>query len=282
VLSNLNTDISNVEEVRNILDPLLFAIKENDYRNIIDIVLSNIDKNIGEVENIKNILVSLLFAVKENDEYSFYTTLLESISDYEIDLLENVLKICKHNPQRAEDIYDSFSTNQLQSKNQLLNSIYDVLDVSHDLEIVIFGSWYGSILIPGLADRARRISCVDLDEGVLKVSKNQMYYHLTNVDYVQADVFDKSLSRYEDTDLIINTSCEHMLPMKEWPFWNEVNNNAIFALQSNNMYGIEGHINCVESIEEFKEQMPANFEIIREHELEEERGTRFTLVGCIN
>ena len=279
VLSNISKDTS---EIQNILDPLLFAVKENDYKNIVDIVLSNLNADINNIEDVKNILVSLLFAVKEHDEYSFYTTLMNSISNYELNLLENVLKICKHYPLRQKDIFDSFSTNQLQSKNQLLDRISDFLNISNDLEIVIFGSWYGSILIPRLARNAKRISCLDLDESVLKVSKNHMFCHLTNIDYVQTDVFKKSLSRYKDTDLIINTSCEHMPPMKEWPFWNEVKNNTFFALQSNNMYGIEGHTNCVDSIKEFKEQMPSNFKILAENQLEEERGTRFTIVGKIS
>ena len=274
-LENDNIDLTHAYAI-------MTAIKENDYRNIVDIVLSNLNADISNVKEVQNILDPLLFAIKENDEQRFYTTLLNSTSNYNLNLLGNVLAACRNNPKLANNILDSFSDNQLNAKNQLLGSVSQFLQKSRELEVIIFGSWYGSILIPRLKEYAKRISCIDLDEQVLKIAKNHLFQNLSNIEHMQADVFEKCLSRYKDTDLIINTSCEHMLPMQDWPFWNEVNKHAIFALQSNNMYGIEGHINCVDSIEEFKKQMPGNFNVLNENEMEEERGTRFTLVGCIN
>ena len=54
-----------------------------------------------------------------------------------------------------------------------------------------------------------------------------------------------------------------------------------FALTSNNMYDIEGHINCVSSIQEFKDQLPNNSTILVEDEIKDTRGTRYMLVGRI-
>ena len=48
---------------------------------------------------------------------------------------------------------------------------------------------------------------------------------------------------------------------------------------SNNMYDIEGHINCVSSIEEFKWQLPDNAKVIKEDRIVDDRGTRFILIG---
>ena len=274
-LENDDIDLTHVYAI-------VTAIKENDYRNIIDIVLTNLNADISNVKEVQNILDALLFAIKENDEQRFYTTLLDSTSDYNLNLLGNVLAACRHNPESANSILDSFSDNQLGAKNQLISIVSKFIETAQDLEIVIFGSWYGSVLIPRLAEYADRITCIDLDENVLKISKNNLFQNFSNIEYIQADVFEKCLSRYKDTTLIINTSCEHMLPMKDWPFWNKINADSYFAFQSNNMYGIEGHINCVNSIEEFKEQMPGNFKILEENHFEEERGTRFTLVGKIS
>jgi len=75
--------------------------------------------------------------------------------------------------------------------------------------------------------------------------------------------------------LIINTSCEHMRPIKQL----NLNTKAYFAYTSNNMYDIEGHINCVSSIEEFKRQLPDNAKVMIEDKIEDDRGTRFILVG---
>jgi len=273
-LENDNIDLTHAYAI-------MTAIKENDYRNIVNIVLSNLNADINNVKQVQNILDPLLFAIKENDEHRFYTTLLDSTTDYNLNLLGNVLAACRNNPKLANNILDSFSDNQLNAKNQLLASVSKFLQTSQGLEVIIFGSWYGSILIPRLKEYAKRISCIDLDEQVLKIAKNRLFPNVNNVDYIVSDVFAKDRERYWNADLIINTSCEHMAPMKEWPFWKNID-NTIFALQSNNMYGIEGHINCVESIEEFKKQMPSNFDVLNENEMEEERGTRFTLVGKIS
>jgi hypothetical protein len=47
------------------------------------------------------------------------------------------------------------------------------------------------------------------------------------------------------------------------------------------MEGIEGHINCVQSIQEFKQQLPSHFEVLVNGENIDDRGTRYTLVGRI-
>ena len=62
------------------------------------------------------------------------------------------------------------------------------------------------------------------------------------------------------------------------PWWNRCS-PAHFAFQSNNMYDIEGHTNCVSSIEEFKYQLRDNAKVLIEDKIRDERGTRFTLIG---
>ena len=41
------------------------------------------------------------------------------------------------------------------------------------------------------------------------------------------------------------------------------------------MYDIEAHINCVSSIEEFKEQLPDNAKVLSEDKIRDEKSTRF-------
>ena len=47
------------------------------------------------------------------------------------------------------------------------------------------------------------------------------------------------------------------------------------------MFNIDTHINCVNNIDEFKTQLPKNTEVLVEDEINDERGTRFTLIGKI-
>ena len=60
---------------------------------------------------------------------------------------------------------------------------------------------------------------------------------------------------YDMLNLIINTSCEHMKPMKELKALHD--SNASF-FTSNNMFDIQGHVNCVNDNKEFKNQLPEN------------------------
>jgi len=197
----------------------------------------------------------------------------------DFDLLYKVLTATKDFEHLKSDILDSFSNNQLKSKSRVLQLVEENNFVNTDSEVIIFGSWYGSILIPGLCDKVKRISCIDIDEQVLKIAKNRLFPDVKNIDFISGNVFDLDLKRYHDTDLFINTSCEHMHPMNTWTYWPE---NTNFVFTSNNMYDIEGHVNCVDSMTDFKSQLPANATVLSEDEISDERGTRFLVAGRIS
>jgi len=190
----------------------------------------------------------------------------------DIKLLQNIMEEVREN----KDLLDSFSPNQFKSKLTLINHVRDLNILNKDSEIVIFGCWYGSILIPSFYNEVKRITAIDLDPKVISKAKYKIFKDY-NVDFISKDVFDwaPDSSRIKKTDLIINTSCEHMPSMKEL----NLETKAYFAYTSNNMYDIEGHINCVSSIEEFKHQLPVNAKVMIEDKIIDERGTRFLLIG---
>ena len=198
----------------------------------------------------------------------------------DLDLFKNVLREIKNS--NRTDILDSFSDNQFKSKTQLLKMVNECDILDKDSQVSIFGSWYGSLLVPFLAHRVNKIIMLDLDDEVIRTGKNRFFSNYENVSWSTGDVFSKWRDDFVYTSLFINTSCEHMQPMKKWQHWNKVYKPCYFAFQSNNMYHINTHTNCVNSIQEFKAQMPKNFQILQEHELQEDRGIRFTLVGKIN
>ena len=185
-----------------------------------------------------------------------------------------------------KDLLDSFSPNQFLSKMNLINHVKSLNFLNKDSEIVIFGSWYGSILIPAFYDEVKKITCIDMDSKVISRAKYELFKDY-NVDFITGDVFEFR-DQYKNADLFINTSCEHMKPMREWgpapeyknPWWDRVS-PAYFAFQSNAMFDIPTHINCVNNIEEFKKQLPDRAEVLIEDEIPDERGTRFTLIGKI-
>ena len=208
------------------------------------------------------------------------------------DLDKNRLRQLRH-----KDILDSFSPNQFLSKMNLINHVKSLNILDKESEIVIFGSWYGSILVPAFYDDVKLITAIDSDRKVILKSK-EMFKDYSKVDFIEGDVFDKRIwHRFKEDDdwdlfkrcnLFINTSCEHLKSMKDWgpspeyktPWWKRFENTH-FAFQSNAMFDIPTHSNCVNNIEEFKKQLPDNAKVLIEDEIPDERGTRFTLIGKI-
>jgi hypothetical protein len=220
-----------------------------------------------------------------------------SLNNKNVDLmlLYNILTVIKEYPEISDNLLDSFSDNQIASKGALLKAVENFDILNSNSTVVIWGSWYGSILIPLLTNKVKKIVCIDLDNETLQIAKNRLFNNYKNIEYICDDVFKTYRTVYLDTNLIINTSCEHMLPMKEWQWFDsgaiehdsvklkwktpKLSNNCHFAFQSNNMHGIEGHVNCVNSLEEFKDQLPERAEVMYEEEINDTRGTRYMLIG---
>jgi len=194
--------------------------------------------------------------------------------DVDLQLFKNVMAESRHN----NDLLDSYSPNQFKSKENLITHINNLGILDDKSEIVILGGWYGSILLPAFKF-VKRISLIDNDDNVISIAKKRLFEHYENVDFITSDVFDiNRKGRIENANLIINTSCEHMKSMKEL----NINSNAFFAFQSNDMFNIPTHINCVKDIEEFENQMPFNSRIIKRDMVKDDRGTRFTIIGRYN
>lgn len=199
----------------------------------------------------------------------------------DLDFFRKILREIKYDKFRYFDIIDSFSANQFLSKTRLINLINKTNILNNTSIVTVFGCWYGSLLIPLLSPKVQTIFAIDVDDAAIRVGKTQLFKNISNVTWVCGDVFKKYHESYKETDLFINTSCEHMPAMKKWPWWSEVKNNAHFAFQSNDMNKILDHINCVNSLNKFKNQMPLNSKILEEDELVDDRGKRFTIIGKI-
>lgn len=195
----------------------------------------------------------------------------------DIDLFKSVLTVVKNNNRM--DIIDSFSNNQFKSKLELIHLIQEAEILNNLTNVTIWGCWYGSLLVPLLAPIVNNVIMIDRDDEVIRIGKNKLFQNYENVSWSTGDIFEKWRGDLPDTDLVINTSCEHMKPMNEWPNWGKMKNNLYFAFQTNNMFDIEDHINCVNTINEFKAQIPKNAEIFTESEIQDERGIRFSIVG---
>jgi hypothetical protein len=225
----------------------------------------------------------------KRDELVYIKNILKASNTNQINfsLLDNVFNVLEHEPDRKDDLFDSFSRNQYNAKNGLINHLDEFNLLNKDTEVIIWGCWYGSVLIPLLHDKVKKIICIDADEHAITIGDNRLFPTYDKVTWITADIFKDYRDMYDTADIFINTSCEHMLSMKEWgppliykrPWWDRVKPTAHFAFTSNDMFDIEGHINCVNTIEEFKLQLPDSAEVLKEDSLVDERGTRFMLIG---
>ena len=215
---------------------------------------------------------------------------MSSIIDFknntiDIDYLGKIMSQASRFPERINDIFESMSYNQFLSKRELIDTLDNSGIVDENLNVIIIGSWYGTILVPILAPRVKSVSLYDIDKTTIHIARQ--LYDYKNIEYICKDPTKVSFERFKKPDtLIINTSCEHMESMKELCHTQKIsvkkrNHKIYLACQSNDMFYIDQHINCVNNMEEFENQFPWNFQILYKKEIKEERGTRFCIFGYL-
>ena len=204
-------------------------------------------------------------------------------------------------------IKDSVSEFEIDSKSVLIKGLETLGILKPDSTVVIWGCWYGSILIPYLSNRVGRVIGIDKDDEVIRFAKNKLFSDVDNVELITDDIFSKYRDFYLKTDLIINTACEYMQPVKNWNWFKhgaleqdidypsgtsdrdsskkrvfnspKLSSNCHFAFQSSDKLGIDGRTYSVFSIDEFKEQLPSRAEIMFEDVSTDSYGKTFTLIG---
>jgi hypothetical protein len=201
-------------------------------------------------------------------------------------------------------IHDAMSRSQVRSKIWLINELDKVrLQLSNTTyyNVLVMAGWFGQLR--SIYDRKltyRKMRFLDLDKSACETS--DYIFNLSDLENykvkaVCADISQLNLhkngyewevenfkegSKYKEKflpDLIINTSAEHMT--EEWynqVRFKEMESNPIVAIQSNNMFDGEGHINCVHSIDHMKKKFPMT-EILFEGELQLKGYKRVMLIG---
>ena len=166
--------------------------------------------------------------------------------------------IMRNYPHRAGDFVESFLSNQVNCKIWLMEELVKVLERKKDhlniTRVTVLGSWYGNIIVPLLVDNIpslKEIDLIDMDEDALIISRKFLSGYDVKINYMHEDLnFHEFDEHY--TNIVINTSCEHMFPMDSISFAND--KDVIYVLQSNDMTSVREHVNCVDSAEELAEQ----------------------------
>ena len=184
----------------------------------------------------------------------------------------------KQRPWQFKRLTNSSTTSQLQGKLWLINELQK-LDLKFT-KVCLIGGWFAQFITPLIFDNFKVdiIHNYDIDEDAQKISYkfNRRYKEKGKYKAIRTNTLIHPLK--EEYDIIINTSCEHMYPMKKF---RELNPNlkSWFVLQSTNEDKFDDHINCVNNTKELVEQGKLK-QVLYEGQLTLDNGmTRFMVIG---
>lgn len=147
---------------------------------------------------------------------------------------------------------DAFWNGQIKSKEWLLNQL--IPHIENPASIEIHGGWVGvlaSMLFQDKRYNIEKMISVDIDPTCQPIAEemNRIEHSTGIFQSVTGDM----CNRYPVANTIINTSCEHV-SQDQYNIWlNNMANNQLLVLQSNN-YDIPEHVRICSDINEFLHQ----------------------------
>jgi hypothetical protein len=190
-----------------------------------------------------------------------------------------VRQIKKIDSQHIPAIVSSLSQGQIESKLWLYSVLKDVLP-QDKYDFHFAGGWTGLTALVGLwlfPELFKNCESFDIDPRCADVAKflNEPYswnglFSATTLDLKQFSY------QPQKPQILVNTICEH-IDFANW--YQQVPAGQFLVLQSNNLKGAEGHISCVDSLQEFMGMAPLK-DLLFAGELELFDYTRFMLIGA--
>lgn len=166
-----------------------------------------------------------------------------------------MLDFCIRKNYDVAQIIRSISPNQLECKSWLVDELQN-LPVGFK-NVQLFGGWNGYPLIDMLLQNfdIKFILNIDMDKQAKKICYGYRYHfqHEKIVDVQNDDVLNIT-GDFPNVDLVINTSAEHMPDLPILIKNKQYRQKCIFVLQSNNMFHLDEHTNCVNSVDELEEK----------------------------
>ena len=177
---------------------------------------------------------------------------------------------------------DAFWSGQLNSKEWLIDALELAVHPTVDcvmpkpFSIDIHGGWVG--VLSSMLSQSRipvaTIRSIDIDPTCESIAT--MMNKKEEIQGRFRAVTSDMCTIRSDSDIIINTSCEH-ITQDQYDLWKSgVPYNSLLVLQSNN-YNIPEHIRIANSLEEFKQQCDIN--ILWAGELELPLYKRWMIIG---
>jgi len=216
----------------------------------------------------------------------FYRDIIEGLaihsgSAFQSDVLATISR------HQERDLGAAFNKNQMASKLWLRDSLLEALGPAY-ANVTILGGWFGVLAAVLLHDSRFSIGCVrcvDIDPRCESIARSVNSTHVRIGRFVArtADMLDldygpaiASPADPRSTDLVINTSCEHLPDFGRW--WQRIPAGQQVVLQSNDYFACSQHVNCVRDLAAFRAQAPMS-RLIFAGERRMKRYTRFMLIG---
>lgn len=177
-----------------------------------------------------------------------------------------------NNPMRT---MEAFWSGQLKSKEWLILHLSNFIHQESDIEI--HGGWVGVLASMIFQSNLpiKNIISVDIDPLCKHVSEEMNRIEHTQGKF-KAEISDM-IYRHPRTDIVINTSAEHITQAQHDIWLSNMLDNQIIVLQSND-YAIDEHIRIAKNLDDFTEQAKLS-KIIFKGELELPMYKRFMIIG---
>ena len=171
---------------------------------------------------------------------------------------------------------DCFWKGQLGSKEWLVHELRNRCHMSNP-KILICGGWMGvlaSILFENWP--VGHITNIDIDEACRMPSVQINKRNIDKYDFECVNMLE--FEHYDEYNVIINTSAEHLTQSDYMKWLHRVPDDALLVIQSNNAYQYEDHVNCCRDLDEFNKMCGlAEIKYIGEQEFVEYN--RFMAIG---
>lgn len=184
----------------------------------------------------------------------------------------------RRHPEKINEFVKSVSPKQIWCKKWLVDQL---TEIPHDFKnIHLYGGWFGYPLIDMLNKQYNINSLTNIDCDKFATSVCYNFKNYFNHHFVKTSTRDLVTTGgiFKDIDLVINTSSEHMPDLPKLINNKSYNKSCVFALQSNNMFDIDDHTNCVNSKEELIEKSGLN-KILYSGTQNMETYSRFMVIG---
>ena len=174
---------------------------------------------------------------------------------------------------RIRDVGNGLAESHWKGKQWLVDELSEFL---YNEDVHIAAGWLG---LTGYLLRKEfpniKITSSDIDPGCKIMGK----FLFDNIEFKTLDtVLDVNLIK--DCQVYINTSIEHIKQEYVDLIFSSLNKGTIFAIQSNNYYKVADHINCSDSLDDFKSRTQFK-ELLYANKMQFADYDRYMIIGRI-